>query len=81
MRRIVQRFMAMVARFEETKDLRLMTGHQKGNDTELDRAIQIVPRLYALCAQSPDSPVSADVFAEARNLLDRDPALSPASFA
>ena len=80
-RAMAQRCKAMIARFEETKDLRLMTGHQKGADEELDRAVALVPRLYAWCRQAPEAPPCADVFAEAVSLIDKDPVMAPASSA
>ena len=55
---------AMIARFEDTRDLRLMGGYQAGQDAELDQAIVLVPKIYAAMAQGPRSPASEDGFRE-----------------
>ncbi len=38
--------MALVARYEDTRDLRLMGGYRPGRDAELDQAVALVPRIY-----------------------------------
>jgi flagellum-specific ATP synthase len=62
--RAVQELKKLVARFEDTRDLRAMGGHAPGADPELDRAIETVPRLYRLLSQSASDPASADAFRE-----------------
>jgi flagellum-specific ATP synthase len=52
----------MVARFEETRDLRLMGGYRGGTDPALDGAIELMPRLYEAMRQSPADPPCTDVF-------------------
>lgn len=69
---------AMVARFEDTRDLRLMGGYRKGTDAALDRAIELVPRLYELMKQGPAEPACADVFQEIARALAAEPAGDPA---
>lgn len=56
------RLRSMIARFEETRDLRSLGGYQPGHDAELDRAVAIVPKLYAALTQSPKDEPSQDVF-------------------
>ncbi|MEQ1714574.1 MAG: FliI/YscN family ATPase [Hyphomicrobium sp.] len=53
----------MIARFEDTRDLRTMGGYQKGHDPALDRAIELVPRLYDALKQQLDTPSVDDVYA------------------
>ena len=62
--RAIQDLRRMVARFEDTRDLRAMGGHVAGADPELDRAIEIVPKLYKGLAQQLSEPASADAFRE-----------------
>lgn len=71
-RRLAQQLRAMIARFEDTRDLRLMGGYQKGGDSELDRAVQMTPKLYAFCAQSPDDAASDDAFRDLATALRAD---------
>jgi flagellum-specific ATP synthase len=59
----------LISRFEDTKDLRALGGYQAGNDAELDRALQIVPKIYAALAQDSSSPLCPDAFAELARLL------------
>jgi flagellum-specific ATP synthase len=62
-RGLVLKLRAMIARFEDTRDLRLMGGYQAGQDPELDKAITFVPRIYQGMTQSPGT-VSIDAFKE-----------------
>ncbi len=63
-RKLVRMLLALIARFEDSRDLRSMGGYQAGGDLELDKALAVVPKLYQALAQTPDSPVSLDPFAE-----------------
>jgi flagellum-specific ATP synthase len=65
---------AMVARFEDTRDLRLMGGYRGGTDPALDRAIKLVPRLYEAMRQGPGDPPCADVFQEIARAFAAEPA-------
>ena len=58
-RELVRRLKAMMARFEETRDLRLMGGYRAGEDAELDQAILLVPRIYEALRQEPGMAASA----------------------
>lgn len=71
---LIGRLKSMIARFEETRDLRLMGGYRAGSDPALDRAIDIVPRLYDAMRQAPSDPVSADVFQDIARALSPEPA-------
>jgi flagellum-specific ATP synthase len=64
---LLRKLRAMVARFEDTRDLRLMGGYQPGRDGELDQAVQLVPKIYDLMRQSPSDPPSSEPF---QDLLD-----------
>jgi flagellum-specific ATP synthase len=63
-RRLARQIKAMIARYEDTKDLRLMGGYTRGSDLELDRAVAMTPRIYAFCTQTPDDPPCKAPFAE-----------------
>jgi flagellum-specific ATP synthase len=67
--KLVAKFRAMIAQFEDTRDLRLMGGYQRGADPELDKAIELVPKLYQAMRQSPDEPASADAFQDVARAL------------
>ena len=62
--RAVQELRRMVARFEDTRDLRAMGGYVAGADPDLDKAIETVPKLYAALTQASSDPPSADAFRE-----------------
>lgn len=63
-RLVIQRLKAMIARFEETRDIRLLGGFQPGVDPDLDLAVRQVPIIYEALQQSPKDPPSADAFGE-----------------
>jgi flagellum-specific ATP synthase len=74
-RALAMRLKAMIARFEDTRDIRLLGGYQAGTDAELDLAIRQVPVIYEALVQSPGDPVSPDPFADlARHLKSREEA-------
>jgi flagellum-specific ATP synthase len=62
----------LIARFEETRDLRAMGGLVAGADGELDRAVEIVPKLYRLLNQSLGDPPSTNAFSEIASGLSRE---------
>ncbi|HEY8065737.1 MAG TPA: flagellar protein export ATPase FliI [Methylosinus sp.] len=68
-RHLVQKLRALVSRYEDTRDLRMLGGYQRGTDTELDQAVQLVPKLYDALIQSPQSPPSVDPFREVADKL------------
>ncbi|WP_028032511.1 flagellar protein export ATPase FliI [Chelativorans sp. J32] len=63
-KRVVQRLKAMIARFEETRDIRLLGGFQGGIDPELDLAVRQVPVIYEVLRQSPKDPAAMDPFGD-----------------
>jgi flagellum-specific ATP synthase len=60
----VRELKKLVARFEDTRDLRAMGGYLPGADPELDRAVESVPKLYGVHSQSTSEPASIDAFRE-----------------
>jgi flagellum-specific ATP synthase len=66
---LVRKLRAMIARFEDTRDLRLMGGYHPGSDAELDRAVTLVPRIYEALRQDPASKPSLDAFADLAQTL------------
>ena len=72
-RALAMRLKAMISRFEDTRDIRLLGAYQAGTDAELDQAIRQVPVIYEALAQSPNEPPSPDPFADlARHLKSRE---------
>jgi flagellum-specific ATP synthase len=70
---LVSRLKAMIARFEETRDIRLLGAYQPGADPELDLAVRQVPLIYDALMQSPDDKPSRDPFADlARHLRGKE---------
>ena len=63
-RNLLRKLRAMIARFEDTRDLRLMGGYQPGRDSELDQAVQLVPKIYDVMRQTPLDPASTEPFQE-----------------
>ena len=68
-RALVMRLRTLVARYEDTRDLRLMGGYQAGADAELDQAVLAVPKLYTALNQLPHSPSSTDGFRDLAEAL------------
>ncbi len=62
-RELVLKLRAMIARFEDTRDLRLIGGYHAGQDPELDKAVTFVPKIYRAMQQTPTS-VSEEAFKE-----------------
>jgi flagellum-specific ATP synthase len=70
-RNLVNRLRSMIARYEETRDLRLMGGFQQGTDPELDQAVALIPIIYDAMIQSPRNPASTDAFRELAEALGK----------
>ena len=51
-RKLVANLRSLIARFEETRELRLMGGYTAGADPILDKAIKSVPRIYEAMNQA-----------------------------
>ncbi len=69
--KLVQLLRAMIARFEDSRDLRAMGGYIHGADVELDRAILLVPKLYQAMSQSKASADKKDVFHQLAEMLSQ----------
>src|SRR3984957_11441123 len=61
-RKVVGNLRSMIARFEETRELRLMGGYTAGADPVLDKAIKSAPRIYEAMSQTVDAPRCDDPF-------------------
>jgi flagellum-specific ATP synthase len=61
-RKVVQSLRSMIARYEETRELRLMGGYTAGADPVLDKAIKSAPRIYEAMSQTMDAPRCDDPF-------------------
>jgi len=68
-RELVSKLRAMIAKYEDTRDLRLMGGYQPGRDSGLDQAVNMVPRIYGAMRQDASAAPSADPFRELRDML------------
>jgi len=68
-RELVRTLKSLIARFEDSRDLRLMGGYQAGTDPELDQAVALVPKIYAALRQDPTDPQSLDAFLDLANAL------------
>lgn len=62
--KLTLRLKALIHKYEETSDLRLIGGYRPGTDAELDMAIKQAPVIYDVLRQRPDDPPSADAFTE-----------------
>ena len=67
--KLVSRLKALVHRFEETRDLRLIGGYRPGMDGDLDMAIKQVPIIYDILKQSPGERPSTDAFTDLASAL------------
>jgi flagellum-specific ATP synthase len=63
-REFVSRLKTILAKFEDTKDLRMLGGYQPGSDRELDQAVAVAPIVYAALVQSPESERSENAIQE-----------------
>lgn len=66
---LVGKLRAMISRYEDTRDIRLLGAYQPGADPELDMAVRQVPIIYAALGQSPTEPPSVDPFADLARFL------------
>jgi flagellum-specific ATP synthase len=70
---LVTRLRSMIARFEDTRDIRLLGAYQPGGDPELDLAVRQVPAIYEALGQGPGDNPSPDPFADlARHMKSQD---------
>jgi flagellum-specific ATP synthase len=71
-RKVVGNLRSMIARYEETRELRLMGGYTAGADPVLDKAIKAAPRIYEAMSQSMDAPRCEDPFIDLAAALRAD---------
>ncbi|MDI3564975.1 flagellar protein export ATPase FliI [Bradyrhizobium sp. Arg816] len=71
-RELVSKLRTMIAKYEDTRDLRLMGGYQSGRDSGLDQAVDMVPKIYGAMRQDASAGPSADPFRELRDMLKGD---------
>ena len=71
-RALVSQLRSMIALFEETRDLRMMSGWQQGTNPELDQAVLAVPRLYEALKQRDADPAGSDPFAAVAERMKQD---------
>ncbi len=76
--KLVARLKALIHRFEETRDLRLIGGYRTGSDPDLDMAVKQVPILYEMLKQSPGDRPSPDAFADLAAALRQTAGQTPA---
>jgi flagellum-specific ATP synthase len=60
--KLVLQLRSMIARYEDTRDLRLLGSWKAGDDAFLDNAVVTVPEIYSCMIQSPHEPPSHDAF-------------------
>lgn len=66
---VVAELKKLVARFEDSRDLRAIGGYQAGADPELDKAVTLVPKLYRALTQSLEQPPSRDAFRDLAEIM------------
>lgn len=67
--KLVSQLKIMMARFEDSRDLRSLGGYQRGTDPDLDQAVDLVPKVYSALSQHPTEPPSVDPFRELASAL------------
>ncbi len=71
-RKLVSSLRALISRYEETRELRLIGGYTPGVDPVLDKAIKSAPRIYEAMTQPFDAPPCADPFIDLAAALRGD---------
>ncbi|WP_243374130.1 flagellar protein export ATPase FliI [Microvirga solisilvae] len=66
---LVRRLKGLIARYEDTRDLRMMGGYTPGADQDLDQAVVLVPKIYEALRQDPSMPLSRDAFMDLAQTL------------
>ncbi|MEW7007076.1 FliI/YscN family ATPase [Lentilitoribacter sp. EG35] len=61
---LANRIKALIHKYEETQDLRLIGGYRPGTDPDLDMAVVQVPIVYENLKQTPSDPSCQDAFGE-----------------
>ena len=68
-RKLVVNLRALISRYEETREVRLMGGYTPGADPVLDKAVKSVPRIYEAMTQPFDAPPCEDPFIDLASAL------------
>lgn len=63
-REMVAKLRALIARYEDTRDLRLLGGYQPGVDPLLDHAVDAAPKLFEAMKQAPHAERSVEAISE-----------------
>ncbi|WP_310075654.1 flagellar protein export ATPase FliI [Phyllobacterium sp. 1468] len=72
--KLVTSLRGLVARYEETRDLRMIGAYQAGSDPLIDQAVNLVPLIYDAMQQTPTSPLSQDPYNDlAASLRPKEP--------
>jgi flagellum-specific ATP synthase len=66
---LVTKLRALISRFEDTRDIRLLGAYQAGVDPDLDMAVRQVPIIYEALSQLPSEGSSDDPFADLARFL------------
>jgi flagellum-specific ATP synthase len=77
--KLILKLRELIAQYEDTRDLRLMGGYKGGTDAGLDKAIQLVPRIYDVLRQGPDEAQSSDAFQDIARALTAESAAPAAA--
>jgi flagellum-specific ATP synthase len=67
--KLVSRLKALIHRFEETRDLRLIGGYRPGSDPDLDMAVKQIPTIYETLKQTTVDRPSQDAFTDLATAL------------
>jgi flagellum-specific ATP synthase len=70
--KLVLSLRTMISRYEETRDLRMLGSYSPGADPVADKAMEIVPRLYAAFQQAPGACAWDDPFQQLARELSND---------
>ncbi len=66
---LVMKLKSLVARYEDSRDLRAVGAYEAGADRELDEAVGIVPKLYSALSQEPGDTCLGNPFKELASRL------------
>ena len=69
-REIIEECRALIARFEDTRDLRLLGGYQSRVDPLLDRAVTLAPQIYERIRQTPRDPPATRGVGDLTRIID-----------
>lgn len=61
-RDLVTRLRNAISLYEDTRDVRMLSGHRPGSDPELDTAVSLVPRIYEFFNQAPHHTARGQAF-------------------